>query len=192
LFSYTLFIHQQVQDNHPLMKPYGILDDIGITNITTRKTVVGRGYNVNITIKILNYGLKTQTFNTTVYANTTIIHTIVNITLTSRNSTTITFTWNTAEFAKGNYTLWAYAKPVEGESYTNDNTLIDGNVTVTIPGNVDGDSDVDIYDIVRICIYYGLKAPPPLPDPNCDIDGDGDIDIYDVVAACIHYGEKWP
>jgi parallel beta-helix repeat protein len=125
-------------DNYPLMKPYGGLYDIGITSITTSKTVVGQGYSLNITIKILNYGINTETFNVTAYANTTIIDAIANITLASRNSTILTFIWNTTGFAEGNYTITAYAWPVPGETDTADNSLPDGWVFVTIAGSVGG------------------------------------------------------
>jgi hypothetical protein len=188
----ALIIDPYNKDNYPLTKPYAGLFDIGITNITTSKTVVGQGYSLNITIRILNYGINAETFNLTVYVNTTAIQTQT-IILKTRNSTIITFTWNTTGFAKGNCTIWAYAEPVEGETNTNDNTLIDGNVIVTIPGDVDGDFDVDIYDIVKMCAIYGSKKGEPQYDPNCDIAEPYDIiNIYDVVTACIHYGEKWP
>ena len=44
------------------------------------------------------------------------------ITLTRRNSTTITFTWNTTGVPYGNYTISAIATPVPGETNITDNT----------------------------------------------------------------------
>jgi parallel beta-helix repeat protein len=119
------------RDNHPLMKPYA-LHDIGITNVTTSDTVVGQGCSLNITIIILNYGIDTETFNLTAYANTATIQTITSIAVTSRNSTSITITWDTTGFAMGNYTISAYAWPVAGEADTTDNTYVDGTVQVLI------------------------------------------------------------
>ena len=58
-------------------------------------------------------------------------------------------------------------------------------------GDVDGDSDVDIFDIVRMAIVYDVKYPNPQYDRLCDMDLDGDIDIFDIVAAASHYGESW-
>lgn len=66
-----------------------------------------------------------------------------------------------------------------------DNTYTDGLVAVTIPGDVDGDFDVDIYDVVKICAIYGKKHGDPNYNPSCDIDND-------VVICTNHYGHKDP
>jgi len=58
-------------------------------------------------------------------------------------------------------------------------------------GDVDGDHDVDIFDIVRMAGVYGVTYPDQRYDRQCDMDLDGDIDIYDIVAAAGHYGESW-
>jgi len=185
-------IDENNTDHYPLMKPYRGPYDIGITSFTTSKSVVGQGYCLNVTIKALNYGISTETFNVTAYANTTIIATFTDITLTSRNSTILTFTWNTTGFTKANYTISAYAWPVLGETDTSDNTLVGGKICVSIPGDVDGDFDVDLYDAVKLLVCYGAKKGHPKYDPNCDIDGDGNIDLYDAVRLLKHYGQKDP
>jgi parallel beta-helix repeat protein len=184
------FIAVNNQDRYPLMKPYGGPYDIGITSIIPSKTVVGQGYSLGVSVKIVNYGINAETFNLTLYANTSVFQSLTDIGLTSRNSTVITFTWNTTGFAKGNYTISAYANTVSGETDTIDNTLTDGIMTVTIPGDVDGDKDVDLYDVVRICSVYGSKKGDPKYDVNCDVNGDDKIDLYDVVIACARYGER--
>ncbi len=60
-----------------------------------------------------------------------------------------------------------------------------------IPGDVDRDGDVDIFDIVRIAGAYDSEEGDARYVANCDIDGDGDVDIFDVVIAAGHYGESW-
>lgn len=75
--------------------------------------------------------------------------------------------------------------------YTIDPDNQDRYPLMTMPGDVDGDRDVDIFDIVRIAIGYGTEPPDPRYDPTCDLDGDGDIDIFDIVIACANYGESW-
>jgi parallel beta-helix repeat protein len=58
-------------------------------------------------------------------------------------------------------------------------------------GDVDGDSDVDIYDIVQMATIYGVEYPDQRYDRLCDMDLDGDIDIFDVVIAAGNYGKNW-
>ena len=174
------------------LAPPTYIHDIAVTNVVPSKTVVGQGFNLNINVTATNQGDYTETFDVTVYANTTIIET-KEVTLTNGVSTTLTFfIWNTTGLAKGNYTISAYAWPVPGETDLDDNTLTDGIVTVTIPGDVDADFDVDLYDAVNLLVRYGAKAGQPQYDPNCDIDGDGDIDLYDAVILLAHYGQKYP
>jgi len=165
--------------------------DIAITNITPLKTIVGQGYTMNVNVTVTNQGSFTETFNMTLYANTTAINQ-TEITLTSGTSITITLTWNTTAFAKGNYTISAYAWPVPSETDTADNTFTDGIVTITIPGDVWGDFDVDILDVTKICGIYGAKQNQEWFIPECDIDNDGTITILDVVIAASHYGQIDP
>jgi hypothetical protein len=145
--------------------------------------------HINVTVE--NQGDQTETFNVTTYATTPVIQTQT-VTLESGASTTITFTWNTTGFAKGNYTIWAYAWPVQGETDATDNTLPGGWVIVTIPGDVDGDFEVTILDVVKITSIYATKLGDPRFRPNSDIDNDGVITILDVVICTSHYAQKYP
>jgi hypothetical protein len=164
------------------------LSDIAVTNVIPLKTIVGQGYNMHINVTMANQGDLTETFNVTIYANTTAVNQ-TEVTLTSGVSTTVTLTWNTTGFIKGNYSISAYATPVHGETDTTDNTFVYGSITVTIPGDVDGDFDVDIYDVVKIAGIYGSVKGDPEFNPNCDLDDDGEITIYDVVRCTSHYGD---
>ena len=80
--------------------------------------------------------------------------------LPGETSTILTFNWDTTEFSKGNYNLTAYATPIHGETVTEDNTLSILGITLTILGDVDGDRDVDIYDIVIAAGHYMQSWPP--------------------------------
>jgi hypothetical protein len=155
------------------------------------KTILGKGYTININATIQNQGDYDETFNVTLYSNTTAITTQA-VTLTSGNFTTITFTWNTAGLGCGNYTIWAYAWSVRGKRDIADNTLVYGTVRLTIPGDVDGNFLVDIYDVTAICICYDSKIGERMYYDNCDLDSNGIIDIYDVTTACIYYGQAYP
>jgi len=175
-------------DGYVYVKPIGV-HDIAIRLTTTSKTIVGQGYPLSINVTTHNKGNFTETFNLTVYCNTTTIETQT-ITLPNGTSTITTFTWNTTGLAKGNYTISAYASPVPDEVYTPDNTFkVNGAVCMTKPGDVDGDRDVDLYDVVKMCSVYGVKKGDQKYEANSDVNNDEKIDLYDVVIACSHYGE---
>jgi hypothetical protein len=132
--------------------------DVAVTDIKSSKTVIGQGYKGNITVTAENHGGFTETFNVTAYANTTIIASQA-VTLTSGNSTTITFTWNTTGFAYGNYSISAVADTVPGETDTADNTFIDGWVYVGIPGDINADGIVEMMDFYVLSQHFGQHYP---------------------------------
>jgi len=177
-------------DHYPLMKPYAGPHDMGIKAFIS-KTVVAENYSttVSINVTIINYGEQAETFNFTLQTNTTIQE--QTLTLVSRNSTTLTFSWNTISFPKGNYIINAYASPVPGETDTTDNTYI-GWIVITIPGDVDGNGKVDMKDIGWICKAYGSTPGHPKWSPNADINDDGKVDMKDIGYACMHYGQHYP
>jgi len=177
-------------DHYPLMEPW-LPPDVAVSNATTSKTVVGRGYSLNVTVILANQGNKIENLNMIVYANETIIA-FQNFLLKSGNSIIYTFTWNTSGFTYGNCTISIYVEPILGETDTTDNTYVDSVILVTIPGDVDGDFDVDIYDVAKIADIYGSIKSDPGFNPNCDLDDDGKITIYDVVRCTSHYGETYP
>lgn len=174
----------------PEVETYTTEYDIGITEIDPSRTIIGENYNLPINTTVKNYGAHSETFNVTLYVNETFVER-QSVTLTNGTSATITFLWNTVGFTRGNYTISVIADPVSGETYMEDNTLIGSWVMVTILGDVDGDRDVDVFDIVRITMRYQMTYPDPSWDPNADIIENGKIDIFDVVAAAGNYLESW-
>ena len=111
------------------------------------------------------------------------------------NQTTLTFTWNTTGFVKGNYVISANATTVPGETDTTDNTLTDGVVTVACPGDITGptpnvpDGTVNMRDVSLVAKGFGanLVTDPASPkygeywhstpcaqcphSANCDLTG---------------------
>jgi parallel beta-helix repeat protein len=166
--------------------------DLGITRSVVPKTIVGQGFSLPVNVTVFNYGHFAETFNVTLFANETIIAAFTNITLTTRNSTTVTFTWNTTGFAKGNYTIKAIADTVPGETYTADNKFTGGVVTVTIPGDLDGNYAVQLVDLVTLAKAYGSKPGEPAWNPNADIDDNGVVDLTDLVTLAKNYGKTAP
>jgi len=172
-------------------KTFPNIPDLAVTNVTLSKTIVGQGYTISIETTVKNRGFYFENFNVIAYANTTIIQTQT-MTLTSGNSTTITFTWNTTGFAYGNYTISAVTDIVPGETFTADNNYFDDIVLVTIPGNMDGDGDVDSYDFYLFSGKYGSSIGDPTYIPEADIDGDGDVDSMDFYIFSGKYGQSIP
>ena len=162
--------------------------DLGITRMTSSERIMGAGYSHPINMTVMNYGVYTETINVTIYANATLIAQQT-VDLANGNSTTLTFTWNTAGFAKGDYTLWAYAEPVQGETYTADNNFTGGWVKVTIVGDVNGDGKVNLIDVFSVALAYGSYPGHPAWNPNCDINGDGKINLIDYFTTALNYGK---
>jgi len=176
-------------DRYPLMKPYAGPHDI-VMRPSISKTVVGEGLNITATINmtIINYGEQTETCNFSIRIDAMTDN--QTLTLTSRNSTVQTYAFNTSSLPKRGYVVAAQVEPVPGETSLEDNSFT-CNITVTIPGDVDGDFDVDIFDVVSICTVYSSKKGEARYVSNCDINDDEKIDIYDVVIACANYGQKY-
>ncbi len=182
----------------------GAAHDVGVTGVTSYKTVIGRGFCSNITVTIANLGGYSETFNVTAYANATVIATITNITLASGYSVVQTILWNTTGFAYGNYTLKAVADSILDANISNNN-FTDGLVRVAGIGDLTGgtpnaldfvpDGKVDITDVAITAKFFGQKVPPA--PANCDVSGseiglpDGKIDITDVATVAKHFGQHY-
>lgn len=164
--------------------------DVAIANITPISKIVGIGYNAIINVTLENKGTFPENFTITLYANDTIIDTII-IQVNSNKSRIVTILWDTTGWNKGNYTLKVQAEILQEENNTADNILSEGYVFLTIPGDVDGDRDVDIYDFVKIASIYGSVKGDANYKPEKDINSSGNIDIYDVVICGAHYGQNW-
>jgi parallel beta-helix repeat protein len=175
-------------DRYPLINPRWT-HDLAVTNLIISKTVIGQGYSATINVTVQNQGSQTQIFNITLYANTNVIQTL-QLYLLSGKTATRSITWSTVGWTKGAYTIKATVTIIPAETDKTDNTFVYGTIKITVPGDTDGDRDIDIYDIVRIASAYGAKRGETRFDANCDIDSNNDITIYDVVIATSQYGYK--
>jgi len=59
-----------------------------------------------------------------------------------------------------------------------------------LPGDVDGDCDVDVVDIMLVAAHWGAHAGDALYDVWYDRDHDGDIDILDIMSVVAQWGNS--
>jgi hypothetical protein len=58
-----------------------------------------------------------------------------------------------------------------------------------IPGDLDGDGDVDLTDLAALLAAYGACEGDPDYNPAADLDGSGCVDLTDLATLLSHYGE---
>jgi hypothetical protein len=63
--------------------------------------------------------------------------------------------------------------------------LLDPVSDPTIPGDLDGDSDVDIADLAQLLAHFGASGTTYA---DGDIDGDGDVDLADLAILLGNFG----
>jgi len=185
-------IPHSTQDGAVILHALTARRDVAVMNVKPSRTVLGQGFKCNITITVTNQGDFPETFNVTAYANTTTIQTQTP-TLTNGTSANITFTWNTVGFAYGNYTISAYAWPVQNETDTADNNLTGGTVCVGIPGDIKYDGTVNILDAIILGNHF-LETPSSMGwnqgGNNADINGDNVVNILDAIVLGNHFLEQ--
>jgi len=84
--------------------------------VTQRVSEVYAGEKVNVTVSVKNDGTISENFNVTAHYNDTRIGAPMKVTLSEGFTTSLVFEWNTEGLEVGNYTIWAEASPVLGET----------------------------------------------------------------------------
>ena len=170
--------------------------DITILAVTFSKTVVGQTYEMPANVTFENQGSFPENLSVTIHANTTIIGEQIVENMPNETWTTLTLSWNTSGFAKGNYTIWAYASPVENETDVSDNNFTYGIVSITIPGDFNGDFKVGPADFALLAVAYGSTPDKPgmvgTWNPNCDVNDDNKVGPADFAQLSAHYGQHYP
>ena len=167
--------------------------DVAVTNVTTSKdgckpmlTVPDNSF-VKVNVTVLNKGDFSETFNVTLYANSTAADTQTATGLAPGAQTVLTYRWNTTGWGHGNYTISAYATPVPGEINISDNTYTDGIIKVVIPGDINGDGTVNIFDAILLSNAYNAVSGGPRWSPNADLKADDIINVLDAIILSNHY-----
>jgi peptide/nickel transport system substrate-binding protein len=141
--------------------------NIAAISAVSAKTVIGKGFSDNVTVLVADKGDYAETFNVTTYANSTVIGT-KQVSLNATDQTTLTFTWNTSGFARGNYTIKAVADTVQGETDILDNSYTGDWILITKVGDLGGgvppaffncDDSVDGKDLALFLQCYKGTAP---------------------------------
>jgi PKD repeat protein len=164
------------------------LHDVAVSKVTPYRTIVGNNRTTtSINVTVTNTGDVAETFNLTLYANTTVIG-MQTVNLSAGNQTVISFIWNTTDLALGNYTLSAYAEPVPDETDTTDNELSSA-VRISITGDINCDGKVDMRDLGYAAKRFGIAASNPIWDSNVDINEDGKVDMHDLGTVAKEFGK---
>jgi len=194
LLSKTILVDDQAMKiahqtlNSTVEVELGLGHDVAITGVVSAKSFVCQGYSAPFKVSVQNQGMFTETFNVALDANDTAVDNQT-VTLTSGNSTDVTLSWNTTGFARGNYTVSAYAAPVPGETDTENNFTSPIMFTVRIQGDVVSPYGiVDMKDVAYLAKRFSTDHSSALWDPNADIDGSGRVDMKDIAVVARNFG----
>ncbi len=189
---YTLTILHDALDGSVEIIP---VRDVAVVNVTPSPT---RAYPtwiqpINVTVMARNEGSISETFNVAVYHNLTGWVLIGNQTvfnLAAGANETLTFNWNITGLPVGLYAINATASATD-EVDVEDNTQT-STVKLNIPGDVDGDDDVDVGDQRKMQIALFSVPGSHNWNPYADIDGDLYVDVGDQRTQQLHMFETWP
>jgi hypothetical protein len=159
---------------------------LSIIDLNSSKTIVGRSYNTNVTLTIENNGSFDETFNITFYGNDSAFQTET-LTLAEGNLTRTQISLNTSSLDYGNYTIHSTLELAPGETNTGNNTDAHSSLTVTIPGDLNGDLRVSLADLTTLAHAYGSKPGDVRWNPNADIDNDNSVDLTDLVISAQNF-----
>jgi len=112
-----------------------ISHDVAVVKVEPQTKFVIRGASVGIDVDVQNKGNVLQSFTVTAYCNSSaglvgLIGTQDVLNLAGGASQDLLFLWNTLGVADGNFTIFANATIVTGETSTADNQLIDSTVEI--------------------------------------------------------------
>jgi hypothetical protein len=180
-------------DNYPLMESWVSPDipDVAVLNVSASKDFVGRGGKIDFELVVRNRRNKTENVEVTFYVNGTFIH-LQQFLVSNRYYLYYQFTWDTNGFAYGNYTVTAVLEPLEGERNLADNTFNCSAVRVTILGDVNGDFEVQLDDLLLLARAFGTQPGDAVWNSDADIDGNGEVRLVDVVTLAYNYGKHYP
>jgi len=97
----------------------------------------------------------------------------------------------------GTWLVEVYADEINADGHPEtpeldaDYALVVSGVAVGLPGDLDGDGDVDVDDFAALadCLNGPDNSPAPAcsPDTDADLDADGDVDVKDFATFTQHF-----
>jgi predicted secreted protein len=169
--------------------------NVAVIDVAPSKTVVGQGYSLSVNVTVENLGNRAEAINASVYANTTIVDTLATMEIVTPGSViTIVFIWDTVGggFLNGGYAISADAviAPPTVDFDPTDNSLTDGMVYVSGPGDVDASGIVNAFDLFALGKAYASLLGNPSWNANCDVDSNGAVDLSDLSLISDNYGRS--
>jgi exosome complex RNA-binding protein Csl4 len=101
----------------------GVTHNVAVTDIIVSTATVQRGDSVNITVTSKNEGSVSESFNVSLYLNSSLLETRPVVALGSNDEKGVVFTWDTSTAPSADYLIKAEASPVAGETNVTDNAL---------------------------------------------------------------------
>jgi len=167
-----------------------LIRDVAVVGVSAVPTAVYQGGTVNITVTVRNEGNLTETFNVLIYYGSSNIGSVSVEDLAPNEELTFMYVWNTKGFpACTNYTINVEAATVPEETDLADNYMTDGHVKIKIPGDINGDSTVDIKDIAIVALAFGSYLGHGKWNPEADLYKDDKIDIRDIAIVASNFGK---
>lgn len=108
------------------------IHDIAILNVSVSNNEADIGQVVNITVTVKNEGTTSESFNFTIFCNSTSIETLLVSNLAANAERTLIFQWNTSNIGQpASFLIRAEADVIAGENDVADNTYTDGIIEVS-------------------------------------------------------------
>src|SRR3989449_5163811 len=99
----------------------------------------------------------------------------------------LTFTVQTQNLPRGNYTMIAHVLPVRGQTDMSNSTMT-SLLQVHFPGDVNGDRIVNIIDLATVASRFGRRIGDLNYLPAADLNNDGVINIIDLSIVGSTFG----
>jgi len=175
-------VHRNIVTNHEV----GILVQVNTNNSTITENTIS------------NNGLGIDRHNGWTHDNFVCHNNFINNTFQTDVEPTSNDTWDNG--CEGNYWSDYAGADSDGDGIGDIPYLIDLNNTDNYPlmnpywtpADINHDLEVDIYDVVTVCMSYGSTPSDSNWNCHCDItEPYGAIDIYDIVLMTTSYGEEY-